>query len=959
MRIGLMSLRPVFLLASVALCLAATVARGQSAAVIVRGGDHPDFSRIVFDFERIPDYQAVLEDKRLLLRFAGRRSFDFGTLMRDPLARLAAPVVIAGEDHTVVAFAAVPGGMLRQFASDTSLVLDLVDAGARQASPTPAAIPVPAPEAAAAAPVQESVLAPIAPGDATSVRVTASEVAGDLVLDYPFATPPPAAMFERAGVLWVLFERKLAIDHGELDLGPGSPAGARLLSAESLDHPDHSVLRYRLRPGHHLAAVREVGGWRLRISAGETLPRQAIEPIRQQTADGGRLFVEAGEPGARLRIEDPTVGDMLEIVLFGDSGRGLGGNRNFAQFELLASAQGLVVRALADDVRVTRYGNGVAIEGRKGLDLSGPALELAFGGDAAPVRLIDPDAWRGEGDFVEARHRLLGALAAAIPAERNAARWDLARLLIGHGRHGDALGLLQLMAENDPGLKTSAPWLAASGVALLGLGRPQEALLAFLDRSLDTEAGIALWRALAAAAAGRPGDALVYLEGGSESLETASPYFAARLRLMVADAALDTGANDIAAREIAALQAMPLAAGEGLRVDHLYGRLAEARGDMATARVRYQDAAVASDRRLSAQARFDLVKLRLGEGDIDRPAAIEALEALRFAWRGDELERELLHVLADLHAGEGNYRAALETWRLAAGIFTEGPQSRDITSKMTDIFARLFLDGAADRMSPVAALGLYFDFRELTPLGAEGDRMIRRLVDRLVSVDLLDRAAELLQHQVNYRLEGPGQASVAARLGKIYLLDGKAEQALGVLRATRQDGLPDDIGEERRLVETRALIELGRLEEARVLLEDETSREADELRADIFWESRDWTNLAFVSSRLLGERWRDRERPLDIGERRHLVRQAIALSFTDSRAALALLRQRYRTLIATGDYAGLFDVLTSEDPPPAGQLSKIAGELSQASRFRTFLAAYRAEFEPVSATSQATQAGTG
>lgn len=931
------------------LALAAPAAFAQTGAIPVRGGDHPGFSRVVFDFERIPGHEARLADGRLLLRFDGNHSFDFGVLMRDPLERLSTPVVIAGEDHTTVALAASPGTSLRRFTNDTSLVLDLVDGGAPTATTAPGPAPVPAADVPEASPAP----LPLPAADADRVLVAASEADGDLVLGYPFATPPPAAVFERAGVLWVLFERKLAIDHGGLDLGPGTPAGARLVAVESLDHPDHSVLRYRLRPGQHVAAVREAAGWRLRISSGETLPRQAIEPIRQRTEAGGRLFVEAAEPGARLRIEDPTVGDTLEIVLFGDSGRGLGGTRNFAQFEMLASAQGLVVRTLAETVRVSRFTNGVAIEGREGLELSGPTLGLAYGGDVAPERLIDVEAWRagGEEGFIDAKQRLLARLAAATPAERNAARWDLARFFIGHGRHTDALALLSLMAEDDESLKTSAPWLAASGVAALGLGRPQEALLAFLDRGLDTESAIPLWRALAAEAAGRPADALVHFEAGREALVDESPDFVFRARLMAARAALATGAIDLAAREIVELQAMPLGGGEGLRVDHLYGRLAEARGDLATARVRYEDAAAASDRRLSARARLDLVKLRLREGEIGRTAAIEALETLRFAWRGDGFERELLELLANLHAEEENFREALETWRLAATVFEEGPQAREITARMTDIFARLFLDGAGDAMSPVAALGLFFDFRELTPLGAEGDRMIRRLVDRLVSVDLLDRAAELLQHQVNYRLEGPGQASVASRLGKIYLLDNKPEQALGVLRATRQDGLPADIDEERRLVETRALIELGRLEEARVLLEDETSRAADELRADIFWESRDWANLAFVSSRLLGERWRESETPLDTAERRHLVRQAIALSFTDSRAALSLLRSRYRPLVATGDYAGLFDVLTSDDPPPAGQLARIAGELSQAARFRSFLAAYRAEFEPAPAGS--------
>ena len=73
-------------------------------------------------------------------------------------------------------------------------------------------------------------------------------------------------------------------------------------------------------------------------------------------------------------------------------------------------------------------------------------------------------------------------------------------------------------------------------------------------------------------------------------------------------------------------------------------------------------------------------------------------------------------------------------------------------------------------MPPIDALSLFYDFRELTPVGRRGDEMIRKLADRLVSVDLLDQAAELLQHQVDNRLQGAARAQVAVRLAVIYLM---------------------------------------------------------------------------------------------------------------------------------------------------------------------------------------------
>src|SRR5262249_10376931 len=80
-----------------------------------------------------------------------------------------------------------------------------------------------------------------------------------------------------------------------------------------------------------------------------------------------------------------------------------------------------------------------------------------------------------------------------------------------------------------------------------------------------------------------------------------------------------------------------------------------------------------------------------------------------------------------------------------------------------------------------------------------------RLADRLVAVDLLDQAAELLQHQVDHRLQGAARAQVATRLAIVYLMNRKPDRALATLRATRSADLTNDMRNQRLLLEARAL----------------------------------------------------------------------------------------------------------------------------------------------------------
>jgi hypothetical protein len=105
--------------------------------------------------------------------------------------------------------------------------------------------------------------------------------------------------------------------------------------------------------------------------------------------------------------------------------------------------------------------------------------------------------------------------------------------------------------------------------------------------------------------------------------------------------------------------------------------------------------------------------------------------------------------------------------------------------------------GGADKMAPVDELALFYENIDLTPIGADGDEMIRRMADRLVAVDLLEPAATLLAYQVDKRLDGIAKAQVSTRLAAIYLMDHKPQDALDALHTSQITGLPDDTMHER------------------------------------------------------------------------------------------------------------------------------------------------------------------
>src|SRR5262249_53156454 len=128
---------------------------------------------------------------------------------------------------------------------------------------------------------------------------------------------------------------------------------------------------------------------------------------------------------------------------------------------------------------------------------------------------------------------------------------------------------------------------------------------------------------------------------------------------------------------------------------------------------------------LAAKAIFYHTGLALNAGAITMPQAIETLERLRYRWRGDSLEMKTLRKLALLYFGDGQWREGLKSLRVAQQNLA-GDASRSALDDMRAAFVKLYLKGGADKMKPVDALALFYDNIDLTPIGADGDEMIRR-----------------------------------------------------------------------------------------------------------------------------------------------------------------------------------------------------------------------------------------
>jgi hypothetical protein len=421
-----------------------------------------------------------------------------------------------------------------------------------------------------------------------------------------------------------------------------------------------------------------------------------------------------------------------------------------------------------------------------------------------------------------------------------------------------------------------------------------------------------------------------------------------RLGLAAGEAALRQGDPDTAERRLAALSVATAGASEGWPAAvWLRGAIARARGDTEEAGSLWREVASGEDRLWRAVAELDLVGLELEKGSITWGTAAERLEAMRFAWRGDERELDLLRRLGEVYWRGGRQREALDTWRAAAKAFAGEPGAEAIDALARARFASLFEEGGdAAALAPLAAVALFEDYRDLMPEGEAGDRLLLGLAGRLAEIDLLDRAADLIEEQAG-RQEGAPRAALGARLAGMRLLDGQPQAALDAIEETSARGLSEDLARERRLLKARALSELGRAEEALAQLAGDGSRLAEAARLDIAWRAEDWPAAAAALEQLVGD-----PPPLGgeigAGQADLVLNLGVALALADDRAGLDRLALAFGPSMAATPQAGTFALLTRPEPPaPDGaDLDSVMSQVAEVGLFEDFLDAYRGALPP-------------
>lgn len=957
----------------------------------VRGSHAGDSSRIAFYWDSRIGYKVVSQGEgTLTLQFARRAKPDLAYLRITPPANLAD---FKGENSdrgytvTITAKDQLP---IKHFLEGDVLVVDISKpAPAAVATDTPAKAPA-QPQTAAAQPAPSPasdkpiLLAPpiaqnnppaataVAAAPATTnaiggperdtvmsaswtdpapangiVPVRVAPISGGVELSVPFAAPAPAAVFARGNVVWAVFGAgaDLRLDQTHL------PAGFR---ARAIRQTNAAILRIETPRGLSVSAAADESVWTIKLASTANRPQRFLKPERKPD-DSGRARIETMLIGAAgvVWFEDPVIGDQIAVVVAYGPSSSSPTPRDFVEASLPATAHGLAIAPKSDSVQVTLEGERVAVSmaavAQSAADMS--IANLGLGVAVANPAFIDFAAWgasRGE-QYFDQLQMLQAAIVAVDPAtpQGASAALDLVRFYLGHQQPQEALGLLRVAVHDRPELDQDPTVVGMRGAANFMAGRLKEAERDLSRSVLRGEPSAALWRGMVAAGLGEWERAIELFRESDRQIQLYPSVRAAEFAAVWAEAALNVNDFDAARRQAN----LAVSSGERETKDRGQLTLANLRAVVdgpAAAYPEFEQLSQTAIAPVAVRAQLRRLELAVPTGKMSAAEAAQELESLRFRWRGDEVEMATVGILADQYMRVGRFRDALLLAQSTALRDANAPGARDLRIKLADYFRRLYLDGEADRLDPIQAVALFYEFDDtLIPIGPDGDQMVRKLAQRLVAFDLLEPAGALLQYQVDNRIRGTAKSAVAVDLATIYLWDKRPDKALAAINSTRQPQLPKELALERRLIEAAAYRDLGRFDHVIELVEPLAGVEAKSLLADAYWRDRRWPQAAAAMIAMLPPSGQIQKKDADL-----VFRTAIAARMSKDVALIAQVRGYGAAMEGDANKAS-FDLIMAQSDVSGASVSEAVRRLADAPRVDAFAAAMKQRFEAPKTVGQA------
>lgn len=620
---------------------------------------------------------------------------------------------------------------------------------------------------------------------------------------------------------------------------------------------------------YHPVLKRNQNVWYLDFS--ETLPKTSEIKVTSMPIAAPKPRVEVTLTHAAMKpisFFDPETGISYKAILSRDDMFANSINYNFVDFRILQSIQGTIVQEISDSLEYKPRNEKLIIQTKNRMNLSNKHIEkeqrYEDAKDSFKLEEFVPDYKSilslrfykiSEGKYVDNLRMLRRAInRAKTPDDRVKLMANLAMFYTANSLYYESLGTISAIKRASPSFYNTYNIRAIEGANYFFIRDYKSSFDSFssikvsdVPNSLRRE--IRFWQIVSAYIAGQA-DPEIKTENFTKLFFEDNNFlreYTVDARQSIALAIIDKKINDgdfeASLRLLKYISKFTTTSQKVTNLYHYYTGLYYLKREEYENADKYFKLCLEADKYLYTKARCSYYKA-VGDYNnlqITKSEYTKKLNFLTYLWHGDELELAMLFELSDLYESQGDFFNSLRVMDKAISYFPQNVRILSLKERATKLFSEYFLEGIDKKQASLDSLLIFYDYQKYIPIGEKGDDVVLRFTEHLISLDLLDRAAAILYHQVNHRLRGFKREEAINRLAFVHNSNLQPFYAIEVLKMGESwQKLPDYIGLPRKYLFAQSYYLNSQDDEALNLLQGDYSLRADEIKSDIFWRQQNW-----------------------------------------------------------------------------------------------------------------------
>mgnify|MGYP001082923677 CR=1 FL=1 len=727
-----------------------------------------------------------------------------------------------------------------------------------------------------------------------------AQIGTDLELNFEWQNPVGAAIFKRSGYIYVVFDSN--------DNPPVMPKDAPIkLTSSAMGN----YVYYKIPSNKNIKVARERSSWLITLTR-DNVPKDAYEVGENQITPEFQISFTIPGLTNSVNIIDQDTGENFIVYTVNNDVINVEKNYHFTDFDLIRTVLGAALLKKNDNIKTSIKKNNLIIDSpsykKTSMNYQTSDSMFNFGNWREPVP-----------DYSKKLGKILYDLTKTDTKYKYIQRLRLADFYFQNGMTEEAEAVIENAIIYDPqiqkniDLKIKMALLSfLNNKFVVAKNRFNELDMSKVHSKYHNE--LSMW---IAAANLKVNDEykdrrINYVINSEFFLKKYPLLVSSKLALIELEDMLDNEEYDAAANII---QHASMAMHSKYVNDFKYfqAMLAERNKNNKFAMKVLKDLSDDSgDLKNRAKAIFKIAQIEYEEKKIDATAALDKMEKALSIWRGDATEAEMLIGYGNLAYENGIYNKAFRAWQNVVENFIGIPEAIVLASDMSKKFVELFSQTELPKsINEMEYANLFFEFRELTPIGDKGDEIVRKMVNRLVDIDLLDQAQNILNHQIRFRSKGLERNNLIKQLAYLYLVDNKPKEAVEILALPLE--IEPDFDESRKFkyLKATAYAENEKYDIALTMLKNDLSTNASGIRTDIYWRQRDWAAIKNELN-LATEIWSESEGKIDQLQEKLIVKLAVAYEMLNDKGAILRLRKQFFMRFNDGNNKELLNYLCEE-----------------------------------------------